>query len=176
MLDLMKQSNIGSGRETTLEYAIRIAASLAKFLIESKYSVQLLAYGKKMLHLPFDKGQNHLSRILKLLATVEVDGTVPLSQLLVETTPLIPVHSELLLIMLDTDLTALQRAIGLVAKSVSVRPFMLFRSSFAYFEKEDIIKKDIRKKQVETFSSSGIVPHIFYCGDNLETSFRESVK
>jgi len=175
-LDLMKENNIGSGKETTLEYSIKIAASLAKYLIGHKHAIQFLAHGRHLMHLPFDKGAGQLSRIEKILAAVEAEGEVPLTQLLAEATPLIPAHSVLLLLMLDRDLAGLNKAVELMTKNISLRPFVIYSDSFVHFERADTIREEIRSKQLAAFSSAKITPHFFCCGDNLEKRFLEVVK
>ncbi len=56
------------------EQAIIIAASFAKFLMENEYNVQLVTASGKV---PFSSGQNHLHRIMRALALLELTDEAP---------------------------------------------------------------------------------------------------
>ncbi|OPY67560.1 MAG: hypothetical protein A4E63_02234 [Syntrophorhabdus sp. PtaU1.Bin050] len=76
-LDLHSKSNIGKEKETTLEYAIKIAASIAKYALERGHSIQIVGYGAKPLVIPYGKGINHMARVLEELARAAADGDIP---------------------------------------------------------------------------------------------------
>jgi len=77
ILDLHQESNIGEERETTLEYAVRIAASISRYGLERGHSVQLTGYGRQSTVVHPGRGMYHLSTVLDALARVEADGTAP---------------------------------------------------------------------------------------------------
>lgn len=77
MLDLQKEANLGEERESTLEYGVRIAASLARYALERGHSVQLTGYGSKAAVVPPGRGVHHLSGVLDTLARVTGDGRFP---------------------------------------------------------------------------------------------------
>lgn len=77
VLDLHKSSEIGEGRDTTLEYSIRIAASLATHIIGKGHGFQLVGYGKTNCIVPYGRGPAQLARGLDALARVKADGTLP---------------------------------------------------------------------------------------------------
>ncbi|MDD5329344.1 MAG: DUF58 domain-containing protein [Sulfuricella sp.] len=81
-LDLSADSNIGQGRHATLEYAVRIAASIAKYACTSRTPVRLAGQGARFLHLPSGTGDPHYRGILDELAVVDADGTSPYAGLL----------------------------------------------------------------------------------------------
>ena len=76
LLDLHKNANYGKGKHSTLEYAVKIAASIAKHALTHKHQVRLLGYGKKTLHLLPANGEKHYKLILEALAQVYADGEV----------------------------------------------------------------------------------------------------
>ncbi|MDI6764105.1 MAG: DUF58 domain-containing protein [Thermodesulfobacteriota bacterium] len=76
LLDLHKGSNIGEGKETTLEYAVKIAASISKYVLERGHSLQLIGYGERPHIIPYAKGLSQLARILEELARVKCDGEI----------------------------------------------------------------------------------------------------
>jgi uncharacterized protein (DUF58 family) len=82
ILDMHRASRQGEGDENTEEYAITIAASLAKKHIESGKEVGLMAAGdKSYLCLP-ETGSKHLQQILLSLALMKAEGQVPLDALI----------------------------------------------------------------------------------------------
>lgn len=83
-LDLAKDANIGRGNQTTLEYAVRIAASVAGFACGQTMHSRLLAEGSEPLRIASGKGEHHYQTILDALAVVEADGKTPYAQLLTQ--------------------------------------------------------------------------------------------
>jgi len=77
VLDLQREANSGEERESTLEYGVRIAASLAGYALERGHSVQLTGYGKESAVVPPGRGMHHLAALLDRLARVAADGTSP---------------------------------------------------------------------------------------------------
>lgn len=77
ILDLQAGSSIGQERESTLEYGVRIAASLARFALERGHTVQLTGYGRESSIVPPGRGIHHLPLVLEALARVAADGTFP---------------------------------------------------------------------------------------------------
>jgi uncharacterized protein (DUF58 family) len=53
VLDLKKGHDIGTGKDTTLEYAVKIAGSIARYLLNEGAFVQIIGYGKEAIMLPF---------------------------------------------------------------------------------------------------------------------------
>ena len=74
ILDLNKDFNVGSAKESTLEYAITIASSLAIYGLDKGYSVSIFGHGKDELKLIDIKGPHNHSEILKSLAFVDSNG------------------------------------------------------------------------------------------------------
>ncbi|QOP45673.1 DUF58 domain-containing protein [Sulfurimonas paralvinellae] len=76
MLDLDKEFNRGSFTETTLEYAISIAASLAVYGLDNGYSVSIFGKDEEEIKLIDIKGSHNQMEILKALAHVKGNGDV----------------------------------------------------------------------------------------------------
>jgi uncharacterized protein (DUF58 family) len=79
VLDLSRRSHIGRGEDSTEEYAVTAAASLARHFLMENRAVGLLSQGE-MLH-P-DRGTRQLTKVLDLLAVVQANGMEPLDELL----------------------------------------------------------------------------------------------
>ena len=76
ILDLHKGSDIGAGKETTLEYAVKIAASISQYSLQKGHAVQLACYGEREHVLPASQGLNHMAAILEELAKVRANGSI----------------------------------------------------------------------------------------------------
>jgi uncharacterized protein (DUF58 family) len=75
VLDLNKKFYVGtSAKETTLEYALTIASSLAIYALDRGYSVSVFGYGKDIMKLIDVQGSHNHLEVLKALAYVKCDG------------------------------------------------------------------------------------------------------
>ncbi len=83
-LDLQASTQRGRGLESTEEYGVVIAASLAKTLIDSGQQVGMVAQGNVLYDITPDRDTGHLWRILEALSLVKAEGSVPLPALLAE--------------------------------------------------------------------------------------------
>jgi uncharacterized protein (DUF58 family) len=82
-LDLERSIQGGRGEESTVELAVRAAASIAaKALLENR-AVGLTVNGHRQAIVPVDRGSRQHLKIMQLLAAVEGDGTTPLAECLV---------------------------------------------------------------------------------------------
>jgi uncharacterized protein (DUF58 family) len=79
-LDLERAVQAGRGDESTIEVAVRAAASIAdKALLESR-AVGMTVNGHRMAILPADRGSRQHLKVMQLLAAVDGDGSTPLSE------------------------------------------------------------------------------------------------
>ncbi len=81
-LDLDAGTAAGEGDRSTTEVAIRAAASIADKALGENRAVGLTASAHHLTVLPGDRGARQRLKILQLLAAVDADGTVPLSETL----------------------------------------------------------------------------------------------
>jgi len=79
VLDLNADVHAGSGLESTEEYAVTAAASLARHLLDQGRAVGLVS---QTATLPADRGPRQAERILEVLALVRASSPLPLSALL----------------------------------------------------------------------------------------------
>lgn len=82
VLDMEQQVQRGGDTESTAEYGVTIAASLAKKLIGSRRKVGLALQAEQLYSFIPDSGGSYLSRILEALALVEASGATPVGQLI----------------------------------------------------------------------------------------------
>ena len=86
-LDLERRVQTGTGDESTLEAAVRVAAAIAARGLTENRSVGLTVSGARPVILPGDRGGRQYQKIMGLLAAVTDDGTNPLVETLVEGLP-----------------------------------------------------------------------------------------
>ncbi len=84
ILDLQASRQIGEGLESTEEYAVTIAASLAVSLIESHQNVGLMVHGESLHSIVPQRDTSQLWTILGTLSRIEAKGDVSLSNLLIK--------------------------------------------------------------------------------------------
>jgi uncharacterized protein (DUF58 family) len=82
-LDLERRIQAGKGDESTVEVAVRAAASIAdRGLLENR-AVGITTNGHRAAILPADRGGRQHLKIMQLLAAVDADGSAPLAEALV---------------------------------------------------------------------------------------------
>jgi uncharacterized protein (DUF58 family) len=83
-LDLQASVHTGHGDESTLEYGVRAAASIAARALLENRNVGMTASGLHVGVLPADRGPRQYQKIMQVLAAVKADGEQPLVDVLVE--------------------------------------------------------------------------------------------
>lgn len=81
-LDLAAEANLGQGRQATLEYAVRIAGSIARHACGNNIRTRLTGYGATTLDVPAGSGDRQYRAILDELAVVAANGATPYARLL----------------------------------------------------------------------------------------------
>lgn len=74
-LDLSRGSNVGQGRHATLEYAVRIAGSIARFSCYNNIRTRMIGAGERRVDIDAGSGALQYRRILDELAVVDADGS-----------------------------------------------------------------------------------------------------
>lgn len=168
IFNLEKEKNFGVGKEKVAEYIIKIAASVAKYLVEKDISLEIIAHAGEIVYIPFNKGPEYLEDIFKFLAIAQAESRVSLGEIFEEFSLYIPGDTNLIVIMLDTDWEYLSSMLLLRKRNINVIPLVVISSTFLNpFDKEKIVK-DIGIKISPTFN---LTPIFFSQGDNLEEFF-----
>jgi len=87
ILDLQRGIQTGKGDESTVEAAIRAAASIADKALQENRAVGLTVNVARTAFLPADRGGRQHLKIMQLLAAVEADGSAPLVETLISSVP-----------------------------------------------------------------------------------------
>ena len=83
VLDLQRGIQTGRGDESTVEAAVRAAASIADRALQENRAVGMTVNVGRMSFLPADRGGRQHLKIMQLLAAVEADGSAPLVETLI---------------------------------------------------------------------------------------------
>ena len=131
ILDLDRAAQIGRGDESTVEVAVRVAASVADKAIHENRAVGATVNAHRLAQLPPDRGGRQHLKIMQLLAAVDGDGGSPLSEALVATVPRIRRGMTAVVITPSLDrswvkpLSALRaRGVGCVVVTFDVSAFL----------------------------------------------------
>lgn len=84
--------------ETTEEYTVSIAASLAQYFLRNDRAVGMLGYGQSNEIVQPDRGERQLNRILETLSVLYAQGQVPLSDVLHAESHLFPRGTTLIIV------------------------------------------------------------------------------
>ncbi len=85
ILDLQRGIQAGRGDESTVEAAVRAAASIADRALQENRAVGMTVNAGRAAFLPPDRGGRQHLKIMQLLAAVEADGSAPLVETLITT-------------------------------------------------------------------------------------------
>jgi uncharacterized protein (DUF58 family) len=86
-VDLESRAQTGDGDISTVEEAMRAAASIAHDAILENRAVGLTTSGHRLVSIPADRGPRQRQKIMQLLAAVEGDGRTPLAEVLLTGLP-----------------------------------------------------------------------------------------
>ncbi|MBN1913811.1 MAG: DUF58 domain-containing protein [Candidatus Omnitrophica bacterium] len=168
IFNLNQESNYGAGRHSLAEYTVKIAASVAKYLIEQGVSLEIIAHAQEMLHLPFNKGPEHLQNILRALTVAKAESGVSTLKIFQEFYRYIPPDSSLIVIMPDTDQKYLFSMLALKERNVSFIPLILLSSTFLYSASQKAIAQEAKFKFT---GIPGLHPLFFSCRTDLAQAF-----
>lgn len=170
ILNLKESDNIGSGKDTTLEYAIKIAVSISKYLIEKGGAIQLLAYQDKPILSAFGKSREHYVKISEILSGLEAHSQLDFSASLARLSPLIPCGSSLTVFILDKDKQsqALLNSLA-IKKDIFITEIIMLSSSFAKQEHLENLPKSC-------YAQSNLFKYYVGYQDILDRIFSKSIE
>ena len=130
VLDLQREVQAGAGDESTEEYGVRVACSIANHFLTRHRPVGYVACGTQTTVLRPDRGRQHLARVLEALALARGDGDVPLTDLLNREGGRFGRHSTLVVITPSAEEGWVAALEGLVERGVKVTVVALEAASF----------------------------------------------
>lgn len=82
VLDMSADANVGKGKHSSFEYAVRIAASIGRYACNNGMPIRLSGEGANSLAIGSGSGDAHFRSMLDALAVVDADGAIPYSKAL----------------------------------------------------------------------------------------------
>jgi uncharacterized protein (DUF58 family) len=158
-LDLQSAVQAGAGDDSTEEYGVRVAASLANHLLQANRMLGLVAYGQETVILDAARGPDQHMRVLEALALARAEGEKPLSAVIQQEARRFGRHSTVVVITASTDedwIGALQPIVQRGGRAAAV---ILERGSFG--------ASDAASLSPGTLLASGIPNCTVRCGDDL---------
>jgi uncharacterized protein (DUF58 family) len=159
IVDMERRVNAGSGEASTEEYAVTIAASVARHYLLENRTVGLISFGRDLKVIEPERGQQQLTRILETLATVQAVGDGPLGNLLLEEQRHFGRHTTLVIISASTDdhwLTAVQ---SLMQRGVRAAVVLLDPTTFGSDRSPLLLFGEL--------TASNILTYVIRNGDDL---------
>ncbi len=159
VLDLERRVAAGHDEESTEEYGVCIAASVARHYIHANRPAGLMCFGRRLEIIEPERGQQQLTRILETLATASSTGDAPLGNLLLEEQRRFGRHTTLIVITSATDdhwLTAIQ---SLTHRGVRAAVVLIDPATFGSDRSSLLLYSQL--------TASDIVTYVISKGDNL---------
>lgn len=166
ILDLERRVHAGRDEESTEEYGVRIAASVARHYLLANRPVGYISFGKDLRIIEPERGQQQLTRILETLATAYAVGDAPLGNLLLEEQRHFGRHTTLVVVTSATDdhwLTAMQ---SLTQRGVRAAVVLVDPSTFGSDRAALLIYGQL--------TASDIVTYVVSKGDDLTLALSPS--
>ena len=112
-------SSIAKLAPNTEEYAVTVAATVAKYYLDKQRAVGLAASNSSHVFAQPDRGERQLNRLLELLSVIESDGIEPLAALIARETTIMNRSITLVLITPSPEVEWVRYAAGFTAARVS---------------------------------------------------------
>ena len=159
---------VGKGTNNAFEYAVRIAASLFKYLMFKKAFFGLISANKNLSDQYINRGEKHFSKIINELTTVEADSDQSIYSCLNEKQHLIPDTSSVIIITCDLS----KHLIGILQslklhRNIAAIPIILNADSFCTPAKNIDNTTGIKN----AFNKLSCHPYIINYQDNLCAHF-----
>ena len=119
ILDLERAIQTGRGDESTVEAAVRVAASVADKAIRDNRAVGMTINAHRTTVLPADRGSRQHLKIMQLLAAVDGDGTSPLVETIVASAGRLRRGMTAILVTPSTDATWIRPIASLRTRGIA---------------------------------------------------------
>ncbi len=136
-LDLEQPVQTGHGDISTVEEGVRIAASIAHDAIEENRACGLTTSGHRLVQIPADRGPRQRQKIMALLAAVEGDGHMSLSEVLLTGIPRLRRGMTAVIVTSSRDRRWIRALGGLRSRGIAAVVISLDAASYLRHERKD---------------------------------------
>ena len=168
---LNEQENIGRGKESVAEYMIKIAGSLAKYLLENRISLEILAHAGKTFYLAPNIGLQYFDEVMRFLASARPESRITLSEFAAQVTERLVSESTLIVICTDKTIDQITSFMHLSGQNVSIIPIVLLSFSFAEASFDSEKSMYLERVRGSGLSVGGLSPFFVAKNDSLEDIF-----
>ena len=151
ILDLDKSVHIGSGDEGTEEFAVQIAASIARYFLVANRSVGFISFGKRLFIEEAERGAQHYTRILEALALATAEGDVDVGTLVAEEAKRFGRHTTVVVITPSTKESWVNSMGFLAERGVKVGAVLLEASTFGEADSSLMVFGALAASEVYTY-------------------------
>jgi uncharacterized protein (DUF58 family) len=162
ILDLYGRAQAGSGDESTVEYGVKIAASVARHFLNANRNVGYMAFGNRLDVIEVERGGQQMTRILEALAMAQGTGDVPIANLLAVEGKRFGRHTTVVLITASTDEEWITSLLMLTQRGVKVAVVLIEASTFGASTNSLMV--------VGQLTAADIWTYLVKQGDNLSTT------
>lgn len=145
--------------ETTEEYTVTIAASLADYFLKFDRAVGMLAYGQSNEILQPDRGERQMNRILETLAVLRAQGQVPLQDMLHAESHLFPRGTTVIVVTPTTQESWAVASRQLMRRGLRMVSVLVNPASFGGPRSSDSL--------LTLLNASGLMAYSVNAGDDL---------
>jgi uncharacterized protein (DUF58 family) len=162
VLDLQRSVRAGSGDESTEEYGVKIAASVARYFLNANRNVGFIAFGDRLDIIETERGGQQMTRILESLAMARASGDAPVSNLLNVEGKRFGRHTTVVLITPSPNEEWVTSLLMLTQRGVKVAAVVLEASTFGARESSLMV--------VSQLAAADIWSYLVKQGDDLSNS------
>jgi uncharacterized protein (DUF58 family) len=137
--------------DSTEEYAVTIASSMANHFLEQARNVGMLVNNSHSDSIPADRGPRQMTKLLELLAVVTADGQKPLAERLLTESTRFDRNSTIVVITPSTDESWVRSVVQLVARHVRCVTVVVEPSTFNGAESSLMVVSDLAAVGVPTY-------------------------
>ncbi len=162
VLDMQGRVQAGSGDESTEEYGVKVAASVARHFLNQNRNVGLMLFGERLEIVEVERGGQQLTHILEALAVARAVGDVPIGDLLNVEGKRFGRHTTLVVITPSVDEAWVLSLLQLTGRGVKVAVALLEASTFGANTNPLLV--------VGALAAADIWTYLVKRGDNLSSS------
>jgi uncharacterized protein (DUF58 family) len=154
--------------ETTEEYMVSVAASLAQYFIRRDRAVGMMGYGKSTEILQPDRGERQMNRILETLSVLRAEGDIPIADVLQTESNIFPRGTTVIVVTPTVRENWATAARQLVRRGLRVVTVLIDPQSFGGHRSSDGL--------VNLLHANNLLTYVVRNGDNLTATLSQAKK
>lgn len=130
ILDLDRRANVGEGDDSTEEYGVSIAASVARYFLTANRTLGFMSYGRSFDVVEPERGIQQYTRVLESLAMARASGDVTLGDLISNDSRRYGRHTTVVVVTPSADEAWVAALAALQSRGVKVAAIVLEADTF----------------------------------------------